>query len=53
MSIARRGRRVLQKIVFGDTFLPQEFFLGLTDPQTEVTVWLYGMNAPQIGRAHV
>jgi flavin reductase (DIM6/NTAB) family NADH-FMN oxidoreductase RutF len=46
MSIARRGRRVLQKIVFGDTFLPQEFFLGLTDPQTEVTVWLYGMNAP-------
>jgi flavin reductase (DIM6/NTAB) family NADH-FMN oxidoreductase RutF len=46
MSIARRGRRVLQKIVFGDTFLPQEFFLGLTDPQTEITVWLHGMGPP-------
>jgi flavin reductase (DIM6/NTAB) family NADH-FMN oxidoreductase RutF len=46
MSIATRGRRVLQKIVFGDTFLPQEFFLGLADPQTEITVWLYGMGHP-------
>jgi flavin reductase (DIM6/NTAB) family NADH-FMN oxidoreductase RutF len=32
--------------VFGDTFLPQEFFLGLTDPQTEITVWLHGMGSP-------
>src|SRR5271168_1640659 len=46
MSIARRGRKVIQKIVFGDTFLPQEFFLGLADPQTEVTVWLHGMGPP-------
>jgi flavin reductase (DIM6/NTAB) family NADH-FMN oxidoreductase RutF len=43
MSIARRGRQVLQKIVFGDTFLPQEFFLGLPEPQTEITVWLHGL----------
>jgi flavin reductase (DIM6/NTAB) family NADH-FMN oxidoreductase RutF len=33
--------------VFGDTFLPQEFFLGLADPQTEITVWLYGMGSPR------
>jgi flavin reductase (DIM6/NTAB) family NADH-FMN oxidoreductase RutF len=32
--------------VFGDTFLPQEFFLGLADPQTEITVWLHGMGSP-------
>jgi flavin reductase (DIM6/NTAB) family NADH-FMN oxidoreductase RutF len=32
--------------VFGNTLLPQEFFLGLADPQTEVTVWLYGMGTP-------
>jgi flavin reductase (DIM6/NTAB) family NADH-FMN oxidoreductase RutF len=46
MSIARRGRRAIQKIVFGDSFLPQEFFLGLADPQSEITVWLHGMGLP-------
>ncbi len=46
MSIVRRGRRAIQKIVFGDTFLPQEFFLGLEDPQTEITVSLHGMGPP-------
>jgi flavin reductase (DIM6/NTAB) family NADH-FMN oxidoreductase RutF len=43
MSIARRSRKVLQKIVFGDTFLPQEFFIGFPEPQTEITVWLHGL----------
>jgi flavin reductase (DIM6/NTAB) family NADH-FMN oxidoreductase RutF len=46
MTIVRRSRRVIQKIVFGDTFAPQEFFLGLADPQTEITVWLHGMGDP-------
>jgi len=36
---------VLQKVVFGDTFLPQEFFIGLPDPQTEITVWLHGLGS--------
>jgi flavin reductase (DIM6/NTAB) family NADH-FMN oxidoreductase RutF len=46
MSVARRCRKVVQKIVFGDTLLPQEFFLGLADPQIEITVWLCGMSTP-------
>jgi flavin reductase (DIM6/NTAB) family NADH-FMN oxidoreductase RutF len=53
MSIVRRGRRVIQKILLGDTFLPQEFFLGLADPQTEITVWLHGMGPPvDVTRRH-
>jgi len=53
MSIGRRSRRAIQKIVFGDTFLPQEFFLGLADPQTEITVWLHGMGLPlDVTRRH-
>ena len=53
MSIVRRGYRAIQKIVFGDTFLPQEFFLGFEDPQTEITVWLHGMGSPlDVTRRH-
>jgi flavin reductase (DIM6/NTAB) family NADH-FMN oxidoreductase RutF len=46
MSMVRLCRRAIQRIVFGHTLLPQEFFLGLADPQTEITVWLYGMGRP-------
>jgi flavin reductase (DIM6/NTAB) family NADH-FMN oxidoreductase RutF len=46
MSIVRQCRKAIQRIVFGNTLLPQEFFLGLADPQTEITVWLYGMGTP-------
>jgi len=46
MSIVRRGRKAIEKIMFGDTFLPQEFFLGLADPQTEIAVWLHGLGSP-------
>jgi flavin reductase (DIM6/NTAB) family NADH-FMN oxidoreductase RutF len=53
MSIVRQCRKLIQKIVFGDTLVPQEFFVGLPDPQTEITVWLYGMNTPlDITRRH-
>ena len=45
MSIARRSRKVLQKILFGDTLLPQEFFLGLPEPQKEIAVWLHGLGS--------
>jgi len=43
MSIATQGRKVLRKLLFGDTFLPQEFFIGLPEPQAEITVWLHGL----------
>jgi flavin reductase (DIM6/NTAB) family NADH-FMN oxidoreductase RutF len=36
----------MKKIVFGDTSLPQEFTIGLMEPQTEIAVWLHGMGAP-------
>jgi flavin reductase (DIM6/NTAB) family NADH-FMN oxidoreductase RutF len=39
-------REVIKKIAFGETLVPQEFTLGLPDPQTEITVWLDGAGAP-------
>lgn len=35
-------RRALQNLAFGGALLPQEFTLGLDDPQTEIAVWLEG-----------
>jgi flavin reductase (DIM6/NTAB) family NADH-FMN oxidoreductase RutF len=46
MSIVRQCRKVMQRILLGDTLLPQEFFLGLREPQKEVTAWFYGMGTP-------
>lgn len=46
MSIYQQSRSALRKIVFGDTLIPQEFTIGLTEPQTEIVVWLHGMGAP-------
>jgi flavin reductase (DIM6/NTAB) family NADH-FMN oxidoreductase RutF len=46
MSIVRQCRSAIQKFVFGDTLLPQEFFIGLPDPQKEITVSLHGMGMP-------
>ncbi len=46
MSIMRQCRGVIQRIVFGDTLLPQAFTIGLMEPQAEITVWLHGMGIP-------
>jgi flavin reductase (DIM6/NTAB) family NADH-FMN oxidoreductase RutF len=46
MSITSRSRKAIQKVIFGDTLLPQEFSLGLQEPQTEVAVWLHGTGEP-------
>ncbi len=46
MSIVGQCRTMIKKFVFGNTLLPQEFFLGLLDPQTEIVVSLHGMGAP-------
>jgi hypothetical protein len=45
MSIIGRCRKVIQKLVFGNTLLPQAFTIGLAEPQTEIVVWLHGMGA--------
>jgi hypothetical protein len=39
-------KQAVKKIVFGDTLLSQEFFLGLPEPQTEIAVWLHGLETP-------
>jgi hypothetical protein len=46
MSMIRRCREAIARIVFGDAYLPQAFSIGLPDPQTEVGVWLHGLGAP-------
>jgi hypothetical protein len=47
MSIVRQFLRTLKKVALGDTFLPQEFTIGLAEPQTEISVWLDGAGAPR------
>jgi flavin reductase (DIM6/NTAB) family NADH-FMN oxidoreductase RutF len=46
MSIVGRCRSVIQRLIFGDTLIPQAFTIGLADPQTEIAVWLHGMGTP-------
>jgi hypothetical protein len=45
-SIIGRCRRAIKKVAFGDTLLPQEFTIGLAEPQTEISVWLHAMAVP-------
>ena len=45
MSIIRQFGRALKKIVYGDTSIPQEFTIGLRQPQGEVAVYLHGFGA--------
>lgn len=53
MSIVGQCRRVIQKIVFGDSLLPQAFTIGLAEPQAEISVWLHGMGSPlDVTRRH-
>lgn len=44
--LSQRYRQIIKQVVFGNTLLAQEFFIGLPDPQTEISVWLYGLGAP-------
>ena len=53
MSILRQCHKVFQRVVFGDTLLPQAFTIGMAEPQTEITVWLYGLDVPlDVTRRH-
>ena len=53
MSIIGQCRKVIKKLMFGDTLLPQAFTIGLTEPQGEITVWLHGMGLPiDVTRRH-
>jgi flavin reductase (DIM6/NTAB) family NADH-FMN oxidoreductase RutF len=53
MSMMHKIRTVIKRIAFGNTLLPQEFTLGLEEPQTEITVWLHGAGTPRdVTRRH-
>ena len=41
-----RFKTAIKKVVFGESLLAQEFFIGLSDPQTEITLWLHGLDSP-------
>lgn len=43
MSIVKRA---IKNLLFGDTLLPQEFTIGMVEPNSEVTVWFDGMGDP-------
>jgi hypothetical protein len=46
MSLTGQCRKAIQKIIFGNSLLPQAFTREVAEPQTEITVWLHGMGAP-------
>jgi flavin reductase (DIM6/NTAB) family NADH-FMN oxidoreductase RutF len=46
MSIIGQCRKTIQRLVFGDTLLPQAFTIGLAEPQNEIKVWLHGTSVP-------
>jgi flavin reductase (DIM6/NTAB) family NADH-FMN oxidoreductase RutF len=46
MSIIRQFGQSLKRIVYGDTSIPQEFTIGLRQPQEEIEVSLQGFGAP-------
>jgi flavin reductase (DIM6/NTAB) family NADH-FMN oxidoreductase RutF len=53
MSIIQQTRELLKTLVFGNTLLPQEFTLGMVDPQAEISVWLHGAGEPlDVTRRH-
>lgn len=40
-------RRVSKRLIFGPDVFIQQCAIGLSDPQEEVAVWLYGLGAPR------
>jgi flavin reductase (DIM6/NTAB) family NADH-FMN oxidoreductase RutF len=53
MSIATRVRAGIKKVALWKSLLPQEFTLGLPEPQTEITVFLRGVGVQRDVTDHV
>jgi flavin reductase (DIM6/NTAB) family NADH-FMN oxidoreductase RutF len=47
MPIVRQARGVLKRLVFGSATYPDQCAIGLTYPQSEVSVWLRGLGSPR------
>jgi hypothetical protein len=41
---AREIYRIIKRLAFGDSKLPQQFTVGMHDPQAEVSVWLHALD---------
>jgi flavin reductase (DIM6/NTAB) family NADH-FMN oxidoreductase RutF len=46
MSDLHKIRSAIKGRIFGETILPEEFAIGIPDPQEEISVMLEGMGAP-------
>ena len=47
MGINHRARQAVKRILLGPSDFPQQCVVGLTDPQSEITVWLHGLGTPR------
>ena len=47
MPIVRQARGVLKRLDFGSATYPDQCAIGLTYPQSEVSVWLRGLGPPR------
>lgn len=46
MPVIQQVRNAMRRFAFGNTLIPQEFTIGLSEPHSEVAVWLHGMDEP-------
>lgn len=42
----RQIYRTVKRAALGDSQLPRQFTVGMRDPQSEITVWLHGLDRP-------
>ncbi len=47
MGINHRARQAVKRILLGPSDFPQQCMVGLTDPQSEIAVWLHGLGTPR------
>jgi hypothetical protein len=43
----RRGREIIKRLVLGPAAFPHQCAVGLSAPQSEISVWLHGIGAPR------
>jgi hypothetical protein len=43
----RPGREIIKRLVLGPAAFPHQCAVGLTAPQSEISVWLHGIGAPR------
>jgi len=43
----RRGREIIKRLVLGPSAFPHKCAVGLSAPQSEISVWLHGIGSPR------